>query len=316
MEKIASFLLASFLHSIIFFVLFFWPDKAPMLDLSKNSYQVSFVLGTNKNTNIEQKTEVTEPSQEVVQKPNIKPQAPTEEVKPLPKPIEQVAEQAKELPKQIIETKKEETSLPLLPSQKPEKPLEIPKEVPVEKVKEPKPKAEPKVESKPKVEPKPKAEAEPKVESKPKAEPEPKVEPKPKPEITEKENPPPKKTAAQSALEDLLKENNTATSSALAELKNQSTANAGGGIRDVYMTQIMYAVKKEWSFPSFSREKYHAVIDVKLDPTGKILDIKIDKSSGRADFDASAVNALTRMGSLPPPPNADLQNILISFNSE
>ncbi len=43
--------------------------------------------------------------------------------------------------------------------------------------------------------------------------------------------------------------------------------------------------------------------------------VEIVESSGRADFDASAVNAVLRTKTLPKPPTKEQQDLIISFNS-
>ena len=57
-------------------------------------------------------------------------------------------------------------------------------------------------------------------------------------------------------------------------------------------------------------------VRIKLDPSGRVLDCKVEKSSGRPDYDASAVNAVIRTGTLPPPPTPAQRDIIISFNSQ
>jgi colicin import membrane protein len=56
-------------------------------------------------------------------------------------------------------------------------------------------------------------------------------------------------------------------------------------------------------------------VRIRLDPAGRVLDCAIENSSGRPDFDASAVNAVLRAGPLPEPPSPAQQELIISFNS-
>ena len=67
--------------------------------------------------------------------------------------------------------------------------------------------------------------------------------------------------------------------------------------------------------PVYSRNNMVVQVRIKLDPNGKVLDCKVEKTSGRPEFDASAVNAVVRTGYLPAPPTPAQQDLLISFNS-
>jgi len=89
----------------------------------------------------------------------------------------------------------------------------------------------------------------------------------------------------------------------------------GGGIYDVYVAQVILAVQPNWSMPVYSRNNMVVQVRIKLDPNGKVLDCKVEKTSGRPEFDASAVNAVVRTGYLPAPPTPAQQDLLISFNS-
>ena len=90
----------------------------------------------------------------------------------------------------------------------------------------------------------------------------------------------------------------------------------GGGIYDVYVAQVILAVQPNWSMPVYSRSNMVVQVRIQLDPHGKVLDCKVEKSSGRPEFDASAVNAVVRTGNLPAPPTPAQQDLLISFNSQ
>lgn len=89
----------------------------------------------------------------------------------------------------------------------------------------------------------------------------------------------------------------------------------GGGLYDVYAGMVVMAVRPNWSMPTYSREPLVAYVRVKLDPAGQVLDASLERSSGRADFDASAVNAVRRTQNLPKPPTPAQQEIVIAFNS-
>ena len=89
----------------------------------------------------------------------------------------------------------------------------------------------------------------------------------------------------------------------------------GGGIYDVYAAQVILAVQPNWSMPTYSRNNIVVQVRIKLDKQGRVLDCHIERSSGRPEFDASAVNAIIRTKTLPPPPTPAQQDLVISFNS-
>lgn len=89
----------------------------------------------------------------------------------------------------------------------------------------------------------------------------------------------------------------------------------GGGLHDVYAGLVMMAVRPNWSIPTYSRENLIALVHVRIDPKGNVISCVIERSSGRADFDASAVNAVIRTKILPVPPTPAQQAMIIVFNS-
>ena len=206
-----------------------------------------------------------------------------------------------------------------------------------------KPKEEkPKTEDKPKVEDKPKEEK-PK-EEKPKEE-KPKEE-KPKEEKPKEQKPPqqkPPKDPVADALAAAQKssEKNTRPraaggdqdiADAISTLRNQETRDAlsgggegtgegagyggGVGIDATYTTVITAIIKKNWTFPGMAdRSNLTAVVRVTLSALGEVTGANIEKSSGRADFDASVLAAVQRSnGQLPPPPNPSLQDLRLTFH--
>ena len=90
----------------------------------------------------------------------------------------------------------------------------------------------------------------------------------------------------------------------------------GGGIYDVYMGQVILAVRPNWSMPTYSRANLSVQVNVKLDPNGKVLSCTVARSSGRAEVDASAVNAVIRTKVLPAPPTPDQQELLLTFTTQ
>ncbi|HIU17486.1 MAG TPA: cell envelope integrity protein TolA [Candidatus Avidesulfovibrio excrementigallinarum] len=118
----------------------------------------------------------------------------------------------------------------------------------------------------------------------------------------------------------------SAVANALAQAKREARGTGGGGggegdgpggggLYDVYAGMVVMAVRPNWSMPTYSRDPLVAYVRVKLDPAGQVLDASLERSSGRADFDASAVNAVRRTQTLPKPPTPAQQEIVIAFNS-
>ena len=93
------------------------------------------------------------------------------------------------------------------------------------------------------------------------------------------------------------------------------SGNGGGGIYDVYAAQVILAVQPNWSMPTYSRQNLVVQVRIRLDISGTVLSAEIVEGSGRADFDASAVNAVLRTKVLPKPPTKEQQDLIISFNA-
>ena len=93
----------------------------------------------------------------------------------------------------------------------------------------------------------------------------------------------------------------------------------GGGLGDVYMGQVMLAVRPNWGFASAGRVNLSCVVRVKVDMQGKVLQAEISQSSGNSQFDASARNAVKRTdsdGPFPPPPSAEYTDLDLVFTSD
>lgn len=167
-----------------------------------------------------------------------------------------------------------------------------------------------------------------KPEQKPKPDKEavPSEKPKPvsKPNKPNKPKKPQKNNAVQNALKDANQKTSSSALDALAEFQEMQeagggggtgTGNGGGGIYDVYAAQVILAVQPNWKMPTYSRQNLVVQVRIKLDIAGNVMNASIEESSGRADFDASAVNAVLRTKTLPKPPTKEQQDLIISFNS-
>ncbi len=271
MQKSSPFLLSLFLHGIILFAIVSYPTSR-MVDLKRESYQVSLVVGAPNSANV---SKVLGPKPTPVAKPQPPKPTPTPtEAKPAPAPK---APDAVAIPVKQPEIPKEEKPIAKpAPAPKPEPVPEPPKQI-AQAAPAPKPEEEPKEEV---------------------------VEAKPAPE-------PPKSAvfSALAELETLSKNEDKATS-------NENIEQAGGGIKDVYITLVMLAVQEEWSMPNLSRENYATEVLIHLDSDGTILDRRIEQSSGVAAYDASVINALDRLGKLPAPPEQELHTLTLVFHSQ
>ncbi|GHD22816.1 hypothetical protein GCM10007052_34810 [Halioglobus japonicus] len=149
----------------------------------------------------------------------------------------------------------------------------------------PKPVAKPKPKQpKPVAKPKPKP-APPKPKPQPKVEPKP--EPKPEPRITEEE-------LAAIARADLAR--------AMAEEEEVLAAEAAVTADEMaasYAALIQRTVINYWSRPPSARNGMEAVLIVQLVPTGEVVSVRLERSSGNSAFDRSAMNAVEKAGSFP-----------------
>ncbi len=155
----------------------------------------------------------------------------------------------------------------------------------------------------------------------------PKPEPKKEQPKTDTKKDKPKSNSINEALKEAKKQEKSkggsALSNALAELQEMEmgggggtgSGNGGGGIYDVYAAQVILAVQPNWSMPTYSRQNLVVQVRIRLDISGTVLSAEIVEGSGRADFDASAVNAVLRTKVLPKPPTKEQQDLIISFNA-
>ena len=104
-------------------------------------------------------------------------------------------------------------------------------------------------------------------------------------------------------------------------LPGAGTGNATGGASSedgliaIYAKLVEMAVKENWRFPRLHSERVLvAKVEIHVNPDGGILDYKLLVSSGRPDFDASALKAVDETKQLPIPPRPDLSVLRINFN--
>lgn len=309
------------IHSVLIGAVFFWPSSPPV-QLDRPLMQISLTMGAPGGNKLP--SPVLGPQGRPAPSQAVSKPAPAPE--PTPAPVA-VAEIAKVEPKP-------EPARPVTPPP--------PEAIPLAQKKVPDPpKPEPAKEA---VKPAPPKEA-PKPKDPPKEAPKetPKETPKDAPKAPAKEAPKDAKPATpavdplKAALADAAKQAGSSRTSnaktpgqsiagALADLEKKAKDGigggggegdgpGGGGIYDVYAGMVILAVRPNWSMPTYSRDNLVALVRVKIDPQGRVIDSSIERSSGRADFDASAVNAIIRTKVLPPPPTPAQQELVLTFNS-
>ena len=175
-------------------------------------------------------------------------------------------------------------------------------------------KVEPKPEPK-KIEPKVVAPVKPVEKEKPKVEPKPKVEqkvePKPKPKAKEevKEKPKtPQVDPKQKAAEEKERADRIASMQAQAAAESGGsggTAGKGTGAGGIgspgYADKVRRTIKPRIIYPNAAQVDGNpaANVSVQLAPDGKIIQRKLNKSSGLSDWDAAVLRAIDDAGSLP-----------------
>ncbi|MDE5832090.1 MAG: TonB C-terminal domain-containing protein, partial [Desulfovibrio sp.] len=100
---------------------------------------------------------------------------------------------------------------------------------------------------------------------------------------------------------------------------SEGSGPGGGGLGDVYVGQVMLAVRPNWGFAAGGRKSLKCVVKVNVDLQGIVQRAEIVQSSGNAQYDASAVNAIMRTsaaGDFPPPPNSSYTELDLHFTMD
>ncbi|MGL4721768.1 MAG: TonB family protein [Desulfovibrionaceae bacterium] len=102
---------------------------------------------------------------------------------------------------------------------------------------------------------------------------------------------------------------------ALSGLVNSNTNSVELGSTDTYATMVGAIIRSAWFFPSLGRnENFRTVIRIKIDSFGNILSYSVEESSGREDFDNSAIRAVSTLKTLLSPPDSQPLDFIINFN--
>lgn len=315
--RLASYVLSFCLHAAIFLLIWFWPSRPP-IKLDTPPVMISLVDGATGGNR------TPSPILGHMGQPGDGPMAPTP---PAPKsevaaPERAEVKEPKPVPPQpkqdaAAEVKKPEPKPEPKPQPKPE-PKEEAKPIAQKKEEKPKPKEEPPKEQ-PKDQKKPEA---PKADAKKDA----------KESKDAKSNVDPVAAALQQARKATSRaesgDRGNAVEQALAQAQRRAGGNrgggggegtgpGGGGLGDVYMGQVMLAVRPNWGFASAGRVNLRCIINVKVDGQGKLMqNPTVTHGSGNSQFDSSAVNAIVRTaqsGQFPPPPSADYSDLDLVF---
>jgi len=283
--RLASFVISLCLHASFVLLVLFWPSPPPF-QLEPQAMTVSLVDGLPGGNRMPSPILGPQGSPAQKQAPPL-PSAPPKE--PLPSAVT-------EPPLEPTPVSREETPPPKLETP-------IPKAVPepdaallANKKKEEPKKEEPKTETQKPVPPK----ADPVKEALAKA-----------------------RTAAKSTPGELKVKPN-AVAQALAAARKQSggqggggggegEGEGGGGIGDIYGAQIVMAVQPNWHWPAQAKGGLSVALYLKIDAAGQVLDVRVEKSSGNAVFDSSAVSAVRVTQILPPPPSPAHREIILNF---
>ncbi|MBO4311526.1 MAG: TonB C-terminal domain-containing protein, partial [Desulfovibrionaceae bacterium] len=105
---------------------------------------------------------------------------------------------------------------------------------------------------------------------------------------------------------------NADSASALAQARRRDGGGGGGGIYDLYAGMVQLAVMEHWHPRMYSGSNLMTSVCVKLDANGKVLDARVERSSGQKNYDALAINAVMS-AKMPKPPTPAQQNLLLHF---
>ncbi len=310
-SNLVGYSLSLMLHTAVLAAVFFWPS-APRVDPARPAMQISLSLGAPGGDKL---------VSAVLGKQGSMPDRP--EAKPL-------------------DAARDAQKAPAAPMSRPQTPVSTPAAVQAPSRPAPKPEARPAPASQseavrlprpdtavePESRPVPKPEPEKKTDSKAEPKSEPKTAPKPEKKSEQARKPdkparPSGSDAVRRALASSRREAASPVAGALSDLRQEATGGGagegdgpgGGGLNDVYAGQVILAVRPNWSMATYSRTPLTALVRVRLDAQGTVLDASLERSSGRPDFDASTVNAVIRTKKLPKPPTKAQQDLLLTFNS-
>ncbi|HZV45904.1 MAG TPA: energy transducer TonB [Thermodesulfovibrionales bacterium] len=81
-----------------------------------------------------------------------------------------------------------------------------------------------------------------------------------------------------------------------------SSSHAKGDLFDDYYRKITQEIWQQWIYPDTRRKDIEAIVSIRILKDGTALVQRVEKSSGNALFDRSALKALAKASPLAPPP--------------
>jgi TolA protein len=162
-----------------------------------------------------------------------------------------------------------------------------------------------------------------------KVKPPPALDPGKDQELEEKKRDAAVKLKKQEAIDRLLKEKarenqkfadvtSSPLSDSLQRRKAQLAVNGGGSEASNYALHIQRSVRKFYSIPETYRIKGDALtaqIKISISPTGAILVMEVENSSGETGFDQLVMDIIRKAEPLPAPPTELIgKQLLLSFN--
>ncbi len=91
-------------------------------------------------------------------------------------------------------------------------------------------------------------------------------------------------------------------SDADSQRSEPSASKGGGSLFDDYYSRISREIWQHWVYPDVGQRDIEAIISIKILKDGTAIIQGIEKSSGNALFDRSAIRALAKASPLSPPP--------------
>jgi colicin import membrane protein len=88
----------------------------------------------------------------------------------------------------------------------------------------------------------------------------------------------------------------------VSTVRSGASTGAQSLAHDSYYALITRKIWGEWIYPDFGSSGLEVIISLKIEKDGRIVSHEIEKPSGNALFDRSAMNAVSKASPLPPPP--------------
>ncbi|BCB95123.1 hypothetical protein JZK55_00450 [Dissulfurispira thermophila] len=87
-----------------------------------------------------------------------------------------------------------------------------------------------------------------------------------------------------------------------SEAKTKDSTSGNQAFGGDYYSTVINKIKQQWIFPESIDKDLLAIVTIKIAKDGSVTISKIERSSGNALFDRSALRAISKASPLPPPP--------------